>query len=315
MKNQMTHFDIIGDIHGHAAHLRELLTTLGYDLRDGAHRHPDGRRVLFLGDFIDRGPEIPATLKLVRAMHAAGTALAVPGNHEFNALAYAMPNGRGGFMRKHNGNNVEQHAETLAQFAGREDEWLDHLAWFRTLPLWLELPGLRAVHAAWCFKATAMLGEAARMDDTLVRAASTRGTPEFRAVETLIKGVELPLPDGHFFHDQKRIPRHSIRTRWWKTAHGATFRNLALQPEADIFELPELPTDAHAHTVPGYAEHERPVFNGHYWLTGDAELMAPNVAILDYSVAAGGPLTAYRWDGEQRLDAAKFVQAHEEARN
>jgi hypothetical protein len=308
MKTNHEQYDVVGDIHGFAAELRALLGKLGYEERDGAHRHPEGRRVIFLGDWIDRGPAIRETLRVARAMHAAGTALAVPGNHEFNALAYATADGSG-WLRRHTPKNDEQHRATLEQFAGREDEWRDHLDWFRALPIWLELPGLRAVHAAWDVNAVALLGPDARMDARLVEKAAKRGTPEFRAVETLLKGVELPLPDGHFFFDNRNFPRHEIRTRWWMPARDATFRGIALQPGSNEWEIPELPATEYAERVPGYGVDERPVFNGHYWLEGEPALMAPNVAILDYSVAKGGALTAYRWDGEQRLDAAKFVQA------
>ncbi len=93
----------------------------------------------------------------------------------------------------------------------------------------------------------------------------------------------------------------------------ATYRKIALQPGSNEWEIPELPADEHADRVPGYAVDERPVFNGHYWLEGEPELMAPNVAILEYSVAKDGPLTAYRWDGEQTLDAKKFVQVRANA--
>lgn len=57
-----------------------------------------------------------------------------------------------------------------------------------------------------------------------------------------------------------------------------------------------------------YPADDKPVFVGHYWLTGDTPaLLAPNVACLDYSVAKKGLLCAYRWDGEQLLDTARFV--------
>lgn len=307
-------YDIIGDIHGYADALEALLRKLGYDNKGETWCHPGGRKALFVGDFIDRGPKIPETLRMVKGMVDAGEALAVMGNHEFNALAYATPDGRGGWVREHKYRNAEQHAETLDQFAGREEEWRGYLDWFRDLPLWIELPGIRVVHAAWDTRATGVLGSDARMDEALVRAAGTPGTPEYAATETLLKGVELPLPDGHFFLDEKSFPRHRIRTRWWRGACGETFRSIALQ--TDAYDIPELPADAHATMLPGYGADERPVFNGHYWLKGEPELMAPNVAILDYSVARDGVLTAYRWDGERTLDATKFVQvrAEEEAR-
>jgi Calcineurin-like phosphoesterase len=79
-------YDIIGDIHGHALTLEALLGRLGYAREDGVHRHPD-RRVIFLGDFIDTGPHQRRALETVRPMVERGHALAVMGNHEFNALA------------------------------------------------------------------------------------------------------------------------------------------------------------------------------------------------------------------------------------
>jgi protein phosphatase len=76
-------FDIIGDVHGCGDELELLLTQLGYlpDAEAG-YRHPNGRRVLFLGDLVDRGPRVLDCLRLAMQMVAAGTALCVPGNHE-----------------------------------------------------------------------------------------------------------------------------------------------------------------------------------------------------------------------------------------
>jgi protein phosphatase len=83
-------FDIIGDVHGCFDELRELMTTLGYSIAEngGAHRvvTPEGRKAIFLGDLVDRGPKIPDVLKLVMGMVEAGTALCVPGNHDMKLL-------------------------------------------------------------------------------------------------------------------------------------------------------------------------------------------------------------------------------------
>ncbi len=108
-------FDIIGDIHGCAGELEDLLAKLGYDLgaegmpgrRTYTVTPPDGRRAIFLGDLVDRGPRSPDVLRLVKSMVEAGTALCVIGNHE-NKL-----------IRKLNGRNVKlTHglAETMSQF-------------------------------------------------------------------------------------------------------------------------------------------------------------------------------------------------------
>jgi protein phosphatase len=81
-------FDIIGDIHGCHTELVELLSLLGYEVTPEATtaRHPEGRRVLFLGDLVDRGPATPAVLRLAMGMVADGTALCLPGNHEVKLL-------------------------------------------------------------------------------------------------------------------------------------------------------------------------------------------------------------------------------------
>jgi len=81
-------FDIIGDIHGEADALRRLLSALGYVEQGRAgFLSPAGRRALFVGDYIDRGPAIADCLRLVRAMVDSGNAIALLGNHEYNALA------------------------------------------------------------------------------------------------------------------------------------------------------------------------------------------------------------------------------------
>ncbi len=91
-RDQRGPFDVIGDVHGCRAELESLLTELGYALlRDADARpvdavHPEGRRVVFLGDLVDRGPDSPGVLRLAMGMVGAGHALAVPGNHEHKLI-------------------------------------------------------------------------------------------------------------------------------------------------------------------------------------------------------------------------------------
>jgi len=76
-------FDIVGDVHGCGDELDALLDLLGYEIGDdGVRRHPEGRRAVFVGDLVDRGPRVVHVLKTVMEMVGAGSALAVPGNHD-----------------------------------------------------------------------------------------------------------------------------------------------------------------------------------------------------------------------------------------
>jgi protein phosphatase len=80
-------FDIIGDVHGCYDELVELLRELGYTMaEDGTVTPPPGRKAVFLGDLVDRGPKVPAVMKLVMRMVQAGTALCVPGNHDIKLM-------------------------------------------------------------------------------------------------------------------------------------------------------------------------------------------------------------------------------------
>ena len=120
-------FDIIGDVHGCADELEDLLDQLGYVVGGdvAGRRHPGGRRAIFLGDLVDRGPRVPDVLKIVMGMMESGAALGVPGNHDIK------------LMRKLRGRDVQiTHglAESLAQleaetpeFRGRVERFIDDL--------------------------------------------------------------------------------------------------------------------------------------------------------------------------------------------
>ncbi|MFF5624793.1 polynucleotide kinase-phosphatase [Microbacterium sp. NPDC012755] len=120
-------FDVIGDVHGCRSELETLLGALGYALsRDEQGRpvdatHPEGRRVVFVGDLVDRGPDVVGVLRLAMGMVASGTALAVAGNHEAK-LVKAL---RGAKVTISHG--LE---ETLAQLAGESEGFRNRVATF-----------------------------------------------------------------------------------------------------------------------------------------------------------------------------------------
>jgi protein phosphatase len=89
-RNEHGPFDIIGDVHGCFDELQELLRTLGYSVEKNGDGYrvetPEGRKAIFLGDLVDRGPKIPEVVKLVMGMVDTGIALCVPGNHDIKLL-------------------------------------------------------------------------------------------------------------------------------------------------------------------------------------------------------------------------------------
>jgi hypothetical protein len=109
----------------------------------------DSRKAIFVGDFVDRGPRQAEVLKIARNMCEAGTASAILGNHEFNAIGWATSDGSGRFLRKHSDDNNKQHAKFIGELGNGSLEHNNALDWFRGLPVWLDLPGLRVVHACW----------------------------------------------------------------------------------------------------------------------------------------------------------------------
>jgi hypothetical protein len=302
-------YDIIGDIHGHADELEGLLLKLGYAEINGVYRHPE-RQALFLGDFIDRGPKIKRVLHVARSMVEGGSALAILGNHELNALAFHTPDpkNRGQYMRSHSQKNLHQHQATLSQLS--DEELKSYLDWFRTLPFSYELDGLRAVHACWDEKHINILKksqpESTAISDAWICEAYNKKTDLFNTVEIVLKGKEAQLPSGLSFGDKDGSERTSIRVRWYLPPNGHTYRTYALQ--ADEIDCDEkLSADVYERATP-YPADARPVFFGHYWLRQSSPtLLAPNVACLDYSVAKGGILCAYQWHGEQTLDNKNFL--------
>lgn len=137
-------FDIIGDVHGCYDELVELLRLLGYcEDAESGYRHPKGRRVIFVGDLVDRGPKIVETVALARRMAMASQAFCVPGNHDDK------------LSRRLRGKQVQiSHglAESIAQIELLSEEqratWIrDYVAFFDEMPSHYVLDGGRLVVA------------------------------------------------------------------------------------------------------------------------------------------------------------------------
>ena len=316
-------YDLIGDCHGQADMLEALLACLGYRETGGLWHHPS-RTAIFVGDLIDRGPQQLRTITIVRRMVEAGAALVVMGNHELNAIAWATPHpsGNGDYLRPHfepqrGAKNRRQHARFLEEVEHLPELHRDLIDWFMTMPLWLDLPELRVVHACWHPRFMAWLAPHLTAERQLRPGLLVPATQEpadeqerdstepslFKAVEAITKGIEVALPAPHCFRDKEGVERHRVRVRWWDPG-ADEYVSAVLVDDSTRAGLPRAPIPDHARIAPPT---DKPIFFGHYWLTGVPRPLAPHAACLDYSAGLGGPLVAYRWEGEVRLKDAQFV--------
>jgi hypothetical protein len=293
-------YDIIGDIHGHSDELEILLQKLGYRLIRGVYSHHENRQVIFLGDFIDRGPKIRETLHIVKNMCDEGHAKAIMGNHEFNAICFHEPSTKeGGFFREHSLKNINQHFETLKQFQHFDNEWNAFLEWFKDLPLFLELNGFRVVHAYWNENHIDWIKKSfdCRNHEILYKSSQKDGGfEEYTIIEETLKGTEEKLPEDHSFLDKDGIERYECRTKWWSEIKSREkYKDFYI--DCPVSLASEIIT--HDTSKSSYNSNI-PVFIGHYWLTKSPQIENTKAICLDYSVAKGGKLVAYQFDSNSK---------------
>lgn len=144
--------DIIGDVHGEIDALRNLITRLGGD--------PDklevARPLVFVGDLVDRGPDSPAVLRLVRALVNKGVAFCVAGNHEFNILAEKFDKegngwftGRADYFQTEGVTKGVTNRVPFSSVTLNPDEVDEMRSFLSSLPIALERDDLRVIHACW----------------------------------------------------------------------------------------------------------------------------------------------------------------------
>ncbi|WP_100657001.1 metallophosphoesterase [Alteromonas flava] len=302
-------FDIIGDIHGHADKLVQLLRKLGYSKSGEVWSHPE-RTLISVGDLVDRGPQQREVTDILKPMALSGNAIVLMGNHEFNAVSWALEDNEGNYLRPHTEKNYHQHRQFLEQ-ADPESAWYNEtIDWFKTLPLMFEHEAFCCIHAAWDKKNIGYLKTNLSNELTLHphqwQQANDTSHELYEAIEYCLKGPEIPLPDGHTFKDTAHVTRNKMRLAWWQVDENATYQSTAVSvPEPHL--LPEIPLPT---SVLECSPPEKPVFFGHYWMRGTPKLLSPSVACLDWSVVkADGHMVGYRFDGEATLEPSKLVWA------
>jgi len=301
-------FDIIGDIHGQAAKLKKLLLKLGYKKTLTGFEHPK-YKAIFVGDLIDRGPYQLETLTIIKEMVDNQNAYVVMGNHEFNAIGWYTENELqvGAFLRKHNHIHHKQHKIFLTQIGENSQQHQYWINWFKSLPLFLDLDRIRVIHACWdsgvIQQILPYLDHHNCLKEQYIQHAFNSSSPLLDYCETLLKGKEITLPDGIYYHDKEGTQRHKSRIKWWlKQAH--TLNELCLIPDDEEIPALEQQVDLQIDTY----QEQKPVFFGHYWLTGKPSIQTNKIACVDYSAAiASGKLVAYRWQGETILTNEHFI--------
>ncbi len=301
-------YDIIGDVHGQNAKLTALLKRLGYRIKDGAYRHPEGRMALFLGDLIDRGPGQIEVINIVRNMIEAGSARTIMGNHELNAIGFATISDDGqGYLRPHSKGKVAQHKEFLTQVGWKTALHKDLIAWFKALPPFLDLVDIRLCHAWWNQDYIDRIAQSSNVNGSLneefLLSSFQKENEACVVMEGVTKGLEVELPEGYFFTDHTGTERTDIRLRWWDE-NATTYRKAAMVSDSYTDSMPDLLLP---NTVKLGNDSDVPTFLGHYWLTGKPGIQNANTAVLDYGAAIDGPLVAYRWNGEQELENEAFA--------
>lgn len=137
-------FDLIGDVHGCLTELERLLERLEYEFEDDVWCHPEGRTAIFLGDVVDRGPQVPEVIVEVSEMVRQGSGLYVPGNHDERFAAFLA----GEDLQLAYG--LEQTVDQLADLDGsaRADALERFWEMYNQAPpyLWLDDGRLVAVH-------------------------------------------------------------------------------------------------------------------------------------------------------------------------
>jgi len=255
-------FDIIGDVHGCNDELRALVASLGYMVENDVVSHPEGRRLVFVGDLVDRGPDSPNVLRLVMASVKAGTAICVPGNHDMK------------FLRWLNGKKVQPThglAETIEQIEADPIDRRDLVGFLDALVSHYVFDDGKLVVAHAGLKEEMQGRGSGKVREFCLYGETTGERDEYGLPERLdwardYRGRALVVY-GHTPFAEPRWLNHTVNIDTGCAFGGAL---TALRyPEREIVSVPALRT---------YAEPVRPLHAGQ---TGDAQLENDRVLDLD----------------------------------
>lgn len=290
------HLLFIGDIHGQYKKLQALLEHLDFI----ADPLQERRYLVFLGDLIDNGPEAgidhQGALTMVKDLCDQRLACCLMGNHEFNAVGWALKHSETGLpLRRHTDSNRKQHQRFLQDVDEESDlhkTWID---WFMRLPLFYDFGHVRAIHACWHELSIQRILPYLNKDNSLKAEHWPNAFDErhelYQLCEILLKGPELELPQGYSFWDKTGTERHRVRIKWWNE-EAMTYRDIAQVQPSMVNGIPSIPlADEHCNPMI-----EVPVVIGHYTMAGLPAPLSDKVVCVDYNAASvQGELVAYSW--------------------
>lgn len=212
----------IGDVHAQDNKVDQLLKAADFLEDDEDSRFYD-TKLVFVGDLIDNTllseSDHQATLTRVKRLVDNDRAYCLMGNHEFNAIGWALQKQDGSYCRDHDkSSNRAQHQQFLDQVGEDHKRWV---AWFKTLPLFIDFGTVRAVHACWDHDSIEKIKPYLNDDNTLKEAhwfdAFDSEHELYDLCEILLKGPESALPEGQTFLDKNGTERTQVRDKWWES--------------------------------------------------------------------------------------------------
>jgi len=282
--SQTEKIDIIGDVHGHYQQLIRLTEKMGYSVSPKKLHHPENRKLGFVGDFINRGPQSVEVLTLVKSLCESGDAIAVLGNHEFRLIQNSVE-----------GKKVPAELEPF-------------IPWLRTLPLFMELDTLRIVHAVWHFSSIELLDGKTVEEDAFIQETIVKKSPYKKAVSRILSGIKINIPEDLKLIDRFGIERSKARLKWWMDLREKPYADCFLSPmKPDIFNRG--PAIDELSDLELYNEKDKPVFTGHYCLPPNIPKVSGNVVCLDGCVTCDKTLWAYRHQGTDKILASNLIEA------
>ncbi|MCG9640307.1 hypothetical protein L1D22_10430 [Vibrio sp. Isolate34] len=294
-QNDIEELLFIGDVHGQVNKLDELLSHYGWD--------DESAKLVFVGDLIDNSLESDvdhrSLLNKVKHWVDEKKAFCLLGNHEFNAIGWALQKGDGSYCRdRTKTGNIKQHqlfVKQVGEDSAEHEKWIE---WFKTLPLYLNFGDMTAIHACWHNESIQQLRPYLNGDNSLKEEhwydAFNSEHELYQLIEILLKGPEVTLPKGSVFLDKNGIERSQIRVAWWKNAYSVdNCQDLAVVSKEQRERIPAV------QLAKGSMKYNQaplvPVVIGHYTLepTQFPQTLSDKVICVDFNAAKNGyPLVA-----------------------